>query len=102
EQRLERRQLAQQYPRHRRADATVEVDAEIDRIAHRLAHRRDLGHRCIDRARTVDQFELLGAVELEGIEAERAVSRHLLDDVGGTVAADPAIGLHAIAYAATQ
>src|SRR5690606_36453941 len=53
-------------------------------------------------ARTVDQLHLLGAVELEGVEAELAVAADLLDQVGRTVAADPAVGLHPVTHAAAE
>src|SRR5690606_19881118 len=62
----------------------------------------DLGHRRVDRARAVDQPELLGAVELEGVEALRAMRLHLRDDVGRAVAADPAVGLHPLAHQAAE
>src|SRR5690606_41984904 len=49
-----------------------------------------------------DQLQFLGAVELERVEAQGAVGLDLRDDVGGPVAADPAVGLHAIAHAPAQ
>src|SRR5690606_40627691 len=62
----------------------------------------DPGHGLVHRARTVDQLHLLGAVELEGVEAELAVAADLLDQVGRAVAAGPAVGLHPVTHAAAE
>lgn len=102
EQRLERLEFAQQRLGHRRADAAVEVDAEVDGVAEGFADFGHLDHRSVDRARAVDQLHFFGAVELEGVETQRAVVGDLLDDRARAVAADPAIGLHAVAHQPAQ
>src|SRR5690606_41207508 len=76
--------------------------AEVHAAAEGLAHGGDPGHGLVHRARTVDQLHLLGAVELEGVEAELAVAADLLDQVGRAVAAGPAVGLHPVTHAAAE
>ncbi len=102
EQRAVRLQRPDQHLGHRRRHAAVEIQPELDRVAESRADLRYARHRGIHGARAVDDAHLLAAVELEMVEAAGLQRLHAGDHVGGAVAADPAVGAHAVAHQAAE
>ena len=98
EKRTIRLQLFDEHLGHRRRNAAVKIEPELDRIAESRANLRHLRHRRIHCAGGVDDAHLLAAVELEVVEAAGLQRLHAGNHIRRTVAADPAVGAHLVAH----
>ncbi|MOA08897.1 hypothetical protein D3C78_1286970 [compost metagenome] len=101
-QRAVRLQLFDQDFCHRRIDATMEIQTELDTVTKGFADLRHHRHRSIHLARTVDNAHLFATVQLKGIEAD---FRQLVDTgnhVRRTIAAHPAIRLDFVTHQTAQ
>ncbi|MNN80388.1 hypothetical protein D3C81_1971160 [compost metagenome] len=67
-----RLQLFDQHFGHRRTDATMEVETELNLFAERFANLRHGIHRRVHAAGIINDAHLFAAVELEGVETNVA------------------------------
>ncbi len=95
-------QLFNEYFRHRRANAAVEIEAELNFIAERFANLRDGIHRRIHRARVIDKPQLFAAVEFKGVKTNTAQLLDAINHLCRTVAANPAVGFDFVAHQAAH
>ncbi len=102
EQQLVGFQLLGENLGHRPVDAAVEVDADADIGADRLADSGDGFNSLFHLVVGVDDLHLLAAVEFDRLEAAGDDLLGIVGDVGGAVAADPGIDLDLVAHLAAE
>ncbi|CNU89867.1 Uncharacterised protein [Salmonella enterica subsp. enterica serovar Bovismorbificans] len=95
-------QFFNQHLRHRRANATVEIEPKLNFTAKSFADLRHGIDRRIHRTGVINHAHLFTAVQLEGVKTNTAQFFNTVNDVCRTIAAHPAIGLDFVAHQAAH
>ena len=95
-------QLFHQHLGHGLVHAAMEVDADADVGADRIAHGGDVGQGQVDFFETVDELQFFGAVHFHRSEATGHGLLGGAGGVGGAVAADPRVHADLVPHLTAQ